>query len=338
MKRDSLSSNQPVHIAMTVFGVVAMVLGSWSCRANDSGQLESIRIGIWPNEINTLIYIAQDQNYFVAAGLNVTITDYASVTEALNGMLNGESDISTASEFVLVGKALQREDIRALGSIDKVLQISIVSRKDRGIENVSDLAGKKIGVFKGAVSEFYLGRFLELHGMKDSQITLVDTSSLNIVDTLTSGTVDAVITGQPNIDRIRNNLGEEVMILPAQSNQATYYSVYSTGSWASEHPVLVTRFLNSLARAESYLIRNPDQARDIIQNKLNHSAIYMAAIWPEHQFSLTLDQGLVAAMEDEARWMIANNLTPEKQVPDFLDYIYMDGLEAIKPGAVNIIR
>jgi NitT/TauT family transport system substrate-binding protein len=253
-------------------------------------------------------------------------------------MLNGESDISVASEFVLVGKALQGEDIRALGSIDKVLQISIVSRKDRGIENVSDLAGKKIGVFKGAVSEFYLGRFLELHGMNNGQVTLFDTSSLDIVDTLTNGTVDAVITGQPNIDRIKDILGQEITIWPAQSNQAAYYNIFSTGSWASEHPELVKRFLNSLVQAESYSIRNPEQTRIIIQNKLNHSETYMAAIWPEHQFSLTLDQGLMAAMEDETRWMIENNLTTEKQAPDFLDYIYMDGLEAVKPDAVNIIR
>jgi NitT/TauT family transport system substrate-binding protein len=43
-------------------------------------------------------------------------------------------------------------------------------------------------------------------------------------------------------------------------------------------------------------------------------------------------------MEDEARWMIKNKLTTEKQVPDFLSYIYEDGLKAIKPEAVKIIR
>jgi hypothetical protein len=36
--------------------------------------------------------------------------------------------------------------------------------------------------------------------------------------------------------------------------------------------------------------------------------------------------------------MINNNLTSEKQTPDFLDYIYTKGLEATKPEAVNIIR
>jgi len=43
-------------------------------------------------------------------------------------------------------------------------------------------------------------------------------------------------------------------------------------------------------------------------------------------------------MEDEARWMIKNNLTAGKTVPDFGNYIYVDALKAIKPEAVNIIR
>lgn len=43
-------------------------------------------------------------------------------------------------------------------------------------------------------------------------------------------------------------------------------------------------------------------------------------------------------MEDEARWMIKNNLTSEKQVPDCMNYVYVDGLKAVKPEAVNIIR
>ena len=43
-------------------------------------------------------------------------------------------------------------------------------------------------------------------------------------------------------------------------------------------------------------------------------------------------------MEDEARWTITNNLTTEKQVPNFSNYIYEDGLRAVKPDAVNIIK
>ena len=69
-----------------------------------------------------------------------------------------------------------------------------------------------------------------------------------------------------------------------------------------------------------------------------YDEVFTETLWSENQFSLSLDQSLVTAMEDEARWMIKNNLANEKQVPDFLNYIYEDGLKRIKPEAVNIIR
>jgi NitT/TauT family transport system substrate-binding protein len=63
----------------------------------------------------------------------------------------------------------------------------------------------------------------------------------------------------------------------------------------------------------------------------------MAAVWPENHFSLSLDQSLILAMEDEARWMIKNNLTSERTIPDFRDYIYTNGLSTVKPWSVSII-
>jgi NitT/TauT family transport system substrate-binding protein len=63
----------------------------------------------------------------------------------------------------------------------------------------------------------------------------------------------------------------------------------------------------------------------------------MDTVWQQNQYSLTLDQSLVSAMEDEARWMIANNMTNATAVPDFRKNIYTDGLAKVKPGSVNII-
>ncbi len=37
-------------------------------------------------------------------------------------------------------------------------------------------------------------------------------------------------------------------------------------------------------------------------------------------------------------FVIANKLTTERKVPDFTTYIYLDGLKAVKPEAVSIIR
>ena len=39
------------------------------------------------------------------------------------------------------------------------------------------------------------------------------------------------------------------------------------------------------------------------------------------RYDLAFDQGLLLAMEDQARWMIGNQLTDRKQVPNYLDYL-----------------
>jgi NitT/TauT family transport system substrate-binding protein len=47
---------------------------------------------------------------------------------------------------------------------------------------------------------------------------------------------------------------------------------------------------------------------------------------------------MLILFEDQARWRIDNNLTEATEVPNYLDYIYMDALEEVKPEAVMMIR
>jgi NitT/TauT family transport system substrate-binding protein len=53
---------------------------------------------------------------------------------------------------------------------------------------------------------------------------------------------------------------------------------------------------------------------------------------------VTLPQALIIAMEDEARWRIENKLTDKTTVPNYLNFLYLDGLEAVSPEAVTVIR
>jgi NitT/TauT family transport system substrate-binding protein len=320
--------------------VVAFVLGSWSCaQASYRWPMESVTIGAVLLEPASPIIIAEELHYFTQNGLDVTLKLYDSGLSAVNGMLTGEVAVSSpVAEYVLVGKAFNMEKIQTIASIDKADYTFIIGRKDRGIQAVSDLKGKKIGVARGTVMEFYLGRYLELHGMNIKDVILVDTELPQTVEALIEGNIDAVISLTPYANTAQNKLGENVVLWPAQSSQVLYSLVICRNDWITDHPELVNRLLKSLARAEEYIIQNPEKTKVIVQKRLNLDDAYMNKFWLEHQFSLCLDQSLIAAMEDEARWMMANNLTTEKQVPDFLNYIYIDCLGTIKPEAVNIIR
>ncbi len=60
--------------------------------------------------------------------------------------------------------------------------------------------------------------------------------------------------------------------------------------------------------------------------------------WPSQEFAVILPQAMLIAFEDQARWRIKRGLTDATEVPNYLNYIYMDALEEVKPEAVSIIR
>jgi NitT/TauT family transport system substrate-binding protein len=302
--------------------------------------MEAITIAYSPFESTALLWIADDQKYFVQNGLDITLRKYDSGVDALDGMMNGEADIVLgANEFPLVGRAFQKAKIRTIGSVAKSEFIYLVGRRDRGIEEVGDLKGKRVGTTFRTIAEFHLGRYLELHGMSMRDISLVDLRTPEEwANAVVRGDVDAIITAQPYANLARDNLGANAVVWSAQSYQPLYTQIIATDEWITKHPELVISFLRSMSQAEDYLIGNPAESKAIVQQRLNLDAGYMETVWSQNQFSLSLDQSLILAMEDEARWMMKNKLTAETTMPDFLDYLYLDGLQAVKPEAVNIIR
>jgi len=308
--------------------------GLWSC----SPQMESFTIGNPPFESSALIYIAQDQHFFTGNGLKVAIKDYDSGLAAINGALKNEVDMAGTTEFTMVGKAFQKQKLRVIGILDRFQFVYLIARKDRGIGSPSDLKGKKIGVPRQTVTEFYLGRFLNLHGMNLEDVARVDVRPSRAVAAIADGNVDGIVCYEPYAHAVKGRLGSNGIIWPAQSSQPTYGIVVCREDWITRHWKRVSKFLRALGQAEEYVIHHPSEAKAIVQKILHHDDAYMAAVWPEHQFSLSLDQALILAMEEEARWMIKNNLTREKTIPNFTDHIYMDGLKAVKPKAVKMIR
>ncbi len=328
-------------IAAVIFLVIAIVLSSFIYLNSQKpyiGKVERVTIGFFNSEMNALVYIADDQQYFAANGLNVTVKNFNSGAAAVNGLLNGEVDITGASEFVIAQKALENSSLYTFGSYCKSDKFYLVARTDRGIENVSDLKGKTIGVPMGTNGEFYLGRFLELNDISRSEVNLVNVVPfVQTPDVLANGTVDAAVAFQPYINQIESLLGNKTVMWPIQNNQLAYIDAICTRSWGVTHPDLIVRFLKAIVQAESFGLNNQEKAIVILAKTLNYSSEYLKTVWSDYQFSVTLDQAQLLAMQDEAQWLINNQLTNASTVPNFINYVYQDGLKSVKPGAVNII-
>ncbi len=330
-----------IVIAVAIL-VVAIVLSSFvylNSQKPYSGKMESISVAFSPFESVTLFWVAFNQNFFSQNGLNVTSQIYTTGAAALNGVVNGEDEIVVGTtEFPLAASVLNGNRISTIASISKSEFIYIIGRSDRGIHDVSDLKGKTIGVAFGTIAQFYLGRFLDLNSMSLQDINLVNLkTSAEWVDAVVNGSIDAVATAQPTADLAKDGLGNNAVVWSIQSNQPLYAQAIASDEWITSHPELVNRFLKSLLQAEDFIINHPAEAKAILKNQMNFSDAYVDKAWSQNQFSLSLDQSLIVAMRDEAQWLINNNLTNATTTPNFINYINTNGLNSVKPGAVNII-
>ena len=325
--------------------VVAIVLSSFvylNFQEYFTGKTDNVSLGNFfgtSEPYAVLVYIAQNQHFFAQNDINLTIADYSSATTALNAALNGKLDLAVSSEYAfVVTKVLQQGDLKVIATIDKAQSVSIVCRKDRGISTIADLAGKNIGLTFQIAPQFYLARFLELNNINLAEVNQINMPTTQYVTAIVNGSVDAVVVSDSSISQIQSQLPNDTVVWSVQNDQLLNMVLSSRNEWITQHPDLVERFLKSLAQSQDYIFNNPTGAQTIIQKQLNLTSSLMKEKWSSHQFSLSLDQTLVSTMENEARWMINNNLTNQTTVPNFLNYIYFDGLESAKPESVNIFH
>jgi NitT/TauT family transport system substrate-binding protein len=101
---------------------------------------------------------------------------------------------------------------------------------------------------------------------------------------------------------------------------------------------MIRQYLHALDDAQTFIYTNEPEAKTIVQRRMNLTDDYTEKMWEKHQFALSLDQGLVLAMEDESRWMAEQNMTGGKTPPSYLDMIYQNPMREVKPSAVTVIR
>ena len=329
--------NAPTRLVFAALLILAV--GLLACGQSTNEPVEKLTIGVFKGVFSSLIWIAESQDYFPDNGLDVTIQDeYETGIAPVRDAIDGKVDIASGAEFVLVSVSFDNKHLKAISTIDLADAIELVARKDHGITQPTDLRGKNIAVPKNTQAEFFLGRFLMLNDLSLDDVNIVGMTPSELVNAIVAGTIDAAMIWEPNIFNISNMLGDNLITFPGQSGQEFYFLMVATDEVITAHPEAIERFLKALVAAEHFVKQFPDQAKDIVTERLDVEEDYVASVWPKNDFTTSLPQSLILAMDDEARWSIANNLTDKKVVPNYLDYIYLDGLEALKPEAVEIIR
>ena len=333
--------NKNLIIGIIVIGIILIGGGAWylqSAQKPTPVPLTDITIDPGKGVQPTLLLVARDQGYFTQHGLNVTFIESPSAVVAMQNLLDRKFDIGYINEYSLSEPALFNKKLRVIGMLSQSDTSFVVGRKDRGIIQISDLEGKKIGVSKGSIVEYFMGRFFILNSLSMSNTTVIYLPPAELVDAIVKGDIDAAFSFEPYIYQMRRQMGENAVVWPVNLGQHSYYSLVCTDITLKEHPEIAEAVLASVLEAETYVKSHPEEAKKIARKQINFDDQYMEQDWPNHHFSISLSQSLITIMEDETRWRISNNMTDATAVPDFTEYFSPDILYRLKPASVTIIR
>jgi ABC-type nitrate/sulfonate/bicarbonate transport system substrate-binding protein len=286
-----------------------------------------------------LAQVAQMRGYYQQEGLYVIPHLHPYGKPALEEVLEGKADFATVAETPFMLAVMNGHKVAIVATIlSAVRDTAIIARKDKGILAPADLKGRKIAVTMGTTAEFFLDAFLAVHLIPRKDVQVINVKPEELDDVVASGDVDAVVAFRPFLSEVQKKLGEKGTTFFDENIYTVMFNVVATQKLVEQHPEKVKKLLRALVKAEEFIATNQSEAQELIARFAGLNTALVQEGWQDFRFAVKLDQALVLALEEESRWAVKKGLVKRTDTPDYLDYIYMDGLESVKPKAVRILQ
>lgn len=327
-----------------VFGIIFLLTLTGmtaSCRKPEksAGPPEKVTIAYSTAFTAALVHIAFAKDFFTEEGLAATPQPHAFGKMALDAVIEGKADLATAADTPVMFAVMGGRKIAILAVIQTSdMDTGIVARRDRGISKPSDLKGKTIGVTLGTTSDFFTEVFLIVHGIDRKQVTIIDLKPDEMAAALVTGKIDAASSWNPVLTQLQKDLKNNGLTFYDKTLYTGAFCAVAGQDFVKQHPEAVKKFLRALIRAETFVKQHPEESRRLVAKFVKTDEALVDEIWDIYHFRVTLDQALLVDLEDQTRWAMKYRLTTRRDMPNYLDFIDVDGLRAVKPEAVRIIR
>jgi sulfonate transport system substrate-binding protein len=326
----------------TAVSIPAICASFFACDRTDkrpSGPPEKVTIAYSATTDSVLAEVAQSRGYYLQEGLEATARLHPYGKPALDDLLAGNADFATVAETPVVFAILKGAKISIIATIQTSdTGNAILARRDKGILTLGNLKDKKIGATLGTTSDFFLDTILGVHGIPRKNVSVVDLKAEEMADALAHDVVDAVSTFAPYVAFTQKKLGNNAITFQDKDIYRWTFNIVATQEFIRKNPDAVKKMLGALVKAEEFVRENPAEAQKVVSDFNGIDITIVRDIWANTSFTVTLDQALLLALEDESQWAIKNGLTKATKVPNYLNFIYLDGLQSVKPKAVRILK
>jgi NitT/TauT family transport system substrate-binding protein len=222
--------------------------------------------------------MAQGNGLFSAEGLAVSINSASSPQDAIARVASGASEMA----LVDINALMRHRDkdkadnlhVKAVFVLFNQAGYSIIARKSRGIQVLSDLSGKSLGVVEGDPTAKFWPAVAKLNGIKLSTIKQSIISPAVREPMLSAGQVDAV-TGSSFLSALnlkdRGVPADDLVLLRLADygSEAYGYSIIVNPAFAAAKPEAVKGFIRATIGGLQSVIKEPGRAVEQVVSRMD---------------------------------------------------------------------
>jgi NitT/TauT family transport system substrate-binding protein len=248
----------------------------------------TLRLGYFPNVTHAPAIVGLNEGLFAEAlGANVTVetTTFNAGPSVIEALFAGEIDISFIGPNPAINGFVQSEGeaLRIIGGSTSAGALFVV-HPDSGIEQASDLSGKKVVTPQlGNTQDVALRAWLKANGLDSREnggdVEVIPTANADALSLFLQGEIDGAWVPEPWGTRLIQEAGGRVFVderdLWPNGDFVTTHVIVRT-AFLEEHPDVVAAFLRGLVSTIEFIDANQEDAKQVTNDGIE--AITSAAL------------------------------------------------------------
>jgi len=208
-------------LSVSRFLAILITISSLSFYAKASAEPLTIGYSDWPGWVAWEVAIEKD--WFSEAGVDVNF-EWFDYVASMDAFAAGQLDavLMTNGDTLVTGSTGAPGVMIILGDYSNGNDMVVAAP---GIDSVTDLKGKKVGVEVGFVGHLLLLNALESAGLTEADVELVNVPTNETPQVLASGDVDAIVAWQPNSGQALALVPESTAVYSSADEPGLIYDV-----------------------------------------------------------------------------------------------------------------
>jgi NitT/TauT family transport system substrate-binding protein len=285
-------------------------------------NLITLKVGHLPVTGHAKFFIAKEEGFFKAEGLDVELVEFANSADGLAALRAGKLDLGafgTTAPLVHIAKGA---DIRIIGGVmGEDAAIIATAENAKTLKTIADLKGKKIATVRLATGDAVFRGALDDAGLNwktDVQIFELK-SPPAVLEAVKSGQVDAGVTWGPH-DLTAEAQGLQV-IIRSRSLQPGHPCCRLTvnAKDLQERPEVWERFIHAFLRAEEFANDHHEQTLDDIGKYLKLDRALIEKAYYHGYLDQTSDPNVTGIVRFWKTMLKSEFVESDKDITQFID-------------------